>query len=63
MDKAKTTKGKNPSHQLIFCIFTLIILLIESILIIASGLKKGILKKEVLSSKSNIGFDVKIVMK
>ena len=63
MEKSKKAEGKNPAHQLIFFAFGLIILLVESVLIIASGLKKGIFKKEVLSTKSNLGFDFKIKMK
>ena len=63
MGKEKKTKGENPAHQLILYSFTLIILLIESIMIIFSGTKKGIFKKETLSNKSNLGFDFKIFMK
>ena len=37
---------------------TIIILFIESIFIILAGIKNGVFKKEVLTKKSNLGFDL-----
>ena len=47
----------------IILIFSIISLFIESIIIIISLFKKGILKKEVLSKKTNLGFDLIIKRK
>ena len=60
--KKETTK-KSLSYQFIFFGFILMILLFESIKILISGIKKGIFKKEILSKKSNVGFDFKIIIK
>ena len=47
----------------IYTTITVIIIFIEAIIILVNGLKKGIFKKEVLSNKSNLGFDIDIIMK
>ncbi len=36
----------------------IIVLFIESIIVILRGFNKGIFKKEVLTNKSNLGFDL-----
>ena len=47
----------------IFTILAVVIIFIESIIILINGLRKGLLKKEVLSTQSNLGFDIDIIMK
>ncbi len=51
-------KKKNIVYHFIITILALIILLLESLYILLSAFKKGFLKKEVLTTKSNIGFDI-----
>jgi hypothetical protein len=63
MATEKEASQKSLTHHTIFFVFTLLILLYDSILILFSGFKKGILKKEVLSKKSKVGFDFKIIVK
>ncbi len=38
-------------------------LFLESILTLVAGLNKGIFKKEILSEKTNLGFDFEIIIK
>ena len=56
---------KNPSitNNFIILIFSVISLFVESIIIIISFFKKGILKKEILSKKTDLGFDLIIKRK
>ena len=67
--KKQEKKILNPNHNIsitnnfIILIFSIISLFIESIIIIISLFKKGILKKEVLSKKTNLGFDLIIKRK
>jgi len=63
MATEKEAPQKNLTHHTIFFVFTLLILLYDSILILFSSFKKGIFKKEVLSKKSKVGFDFKIIVK
>ena len=56
-------KENKPGYSLIIFMITILFLLFESILTLLKISKKGILKNEILSKKSNIGFDVKIIMK
>ncbi len=64
-DSQKTSKDKSNSitNTFIILIFSILSLLFESIIIIISVFKKGILKKEVLSQKTNLGFDLIIKRK
>jgi len=59
------SKGIDDSivNNFIIIIFSVLSLFIESIIIITSFFKKGILKKEVLSKKTNLGFDLIIKRK
>ena len=61
----KPSKGKNNSitNNFIILIFSIFSLFFESITIIFSLFRKGILKKEVLSKKTNLGFDLIIKRK
>ena len=64
-DTQKLSIKKNNSiiNNLIISIFSILSLFLESIIIIISLFKKGILKKEVLSEKTNLGFDLIIKRK
>ena len=62
----KKTKPKNDNsitNNFIIIIISVISLFVESIIIIISLFKKGILKKEVLSKKTDLGFDLIIKRK
>ena len=69
--KMKKQENKNPkpsnknsiTNNFIILIFSIISLFFESIIIIISSFKKGILRKEVLSKKTNLGFDLIIKRK
>ena len=67
----KMQENKNPkpnernsiTNNFIILIFSIISLFFESIIIIISLFKKGIVKKEVLSRKTDLGFDLIIKRK
>ena len=67
----KKQENKNPkpnnknsiTNNFIILIFSIITLFVESIIIIISLFKKGIVKKEVLSKKTDLGFDLIIKRK
>ena len=69
--KMKIKKSQEPSieknnsitNNFIILIFSIFSLFIESIIIIISLFRKGILKKEVLSKQTNLGFDLIIKRK
>ena len=68
MNKQKnknSTKKINPSitNNFIILIFSIISLFIESIIIIFGLFKKGIFKREILSKKTDLGFDLIIKRK
>ena len=51
------------TNNFIILIFSIISIFFESIIIIISLFKKGIVKKEVLSKKTDLGFDLIIKRK
>ena len=51
------------TNHFIILMFSIISLFIDSIIIIMSFFKKGIFKKEILSRKTNLGFDLIIKRK
>ena len=51
------------TNNFIIILFSIFSLFLESILIIISLFKKGILKKEILSKETNLGFDLIIKRK
>ena len=60
----KTSKGKESiSFRAVFVLIAAIILFTESIYTLLVSFRKGFLKKQVLSSKTSLGFDFDIVMK
>ena len=67
----KKQEHKNPklndkysiTNNFIILIFSIISLFFESIIIIISLFKKGIVKKEILSKKTDLGFDLIIKRK
>ncbi len=56
-------KGNSITNNFIVLIFSILSLFFESLIIIISLFKKGILKKEVLSQNTNLGFDLIIKRK
>ncbi len=61
--KSSIEKNNSITNEFIIILFSILSLFFESILIIISLFKKGILKKEVLSEKTNLGFDLIIKRK
>ena len=61
--KTSTAKSNSITNNFIILIFSIISLFFESIKIIFSFFKKGIFKKEILSRKTNLGFDLIIKIK
>ena len=62
----KNTRTKNnnsTTNNFIILIFSVISLFLESIIIIISLFKKGIFKREILSKKTDLGFDLIIKRK
>jgi hypothetical protein len=64
-ENKNSTANKNSSitNNFIILIFSIISLFIESIVIIISLFKKGFFKKEILSEKTGLGFDLIIKKK
>tara|TARA_Y100001968_G_scaffold109317_1_gene98873 strand:- start:1113 stop:1322 length:210 start_codon:yes stop_codon:yes gene_type:complete len=58
--KRSSSKRNNIVYNFIVTILAATILLIESIYILLSAFKTGFLKKEVLTNRSNVGFDIVI---
>ncbi len=60
LENKNSTAKKNNSlaSDFIIILFSVVFLFIESIVIILSLLKKGIFKREILSKKTNLGFDL-----
>ena len=58
-----TKKNNSITNNFIILIFSIILLFVESIVIIISLFKKGFLKKEILSKKTDLGFDLIIKRK
>jgi hypothetical protein len=56
-------KDHSIANNSIILFFSILSLFLESIVIIMSLLKKGIFKKEILSEKTNLGFDLVIKRK
>ena len=63
IQKPSTEKDNSITNNFIILIFSIFSLFIESIIIIISLFRKGILKKEVLSKQTNLGFDLIIKRK
>ena len=61
--KSSIEKNNSITNDFIIILFSILSLFFESILIIMSIFKKGILKKEVLSKRTNLGFDLIIKRK
>tara|TARA_Y100001968_G_C19382181_1_gene730903 strand:- start:591 stop:785 length:195 start_codon:yes stop_codon:yes gene_type:complete len=57
------TKNKNYIFEAVFLLLIIIILFVDSLITLFSGLTKGIFKKEIITSKNNLGFDFEIRMK
>ena len=67
MKKEKTNNQKQNSNSIansfIIIIFSIISLFLESLIVIVSLFKKGIFKREILSKKTDLGFDLIIKRK
>ena len=61
--KSSIEKNNSITYNFIILVFSVLSLFFESIITIISLFKKGILKKEVLSKKTNLGFDLIIKRK
>ena len=59
----KTKDSNSITNNFIILIFSIISIFVESIIIIISLFKKGIIKKEILSQKTDLGFDLIIKKK
>ncbi len=59
----KQTENNSITNNFIILIFSIISLFIQSIVIIISAFKKGIFRKEILSRKTDLGFDLIIKRK
>ena len=60
---SKKNNNNSITYNFIILIFSIISLFIESTITIISFFKKGILKKEILSNKTDLGFDLIIKRK
>jgi len=60
---SKKNNDNSITYNFIILIFSIISLFIESIITIISLFKKGIFKKEILSKKTDLGFDLIIKRK
>ena len=63
IQKPSIERANSITNNFIILIFSILSLFFESIIIIISLFKKGIFKKEVLSKKTNLGFDLIIKRK
>ena len=54
----KEDKNNSIVNNFIILILSIISLFVESIIIIIGSFKKGILKREILSKKTDLGFDL-----
>ena len=61
--KPPMERSNSITNNFIILILSILSLFFESIIIIISLFKKGIFKKEVLSKKTNLGFDLIIKRK
>ena len=60
---SKKNKNNSITYNFIILIISTISLFVESIITIISLFKKGIFKKEILSKKTDLGFDLIIKRK
>ena len=60
---SKKNNNNSITYNFIILIISTISLFVESIITIISLFKKGILKKEILSNKTDLGFDLIIKQK
>ena len=62
-EDSKKNTDNSITYNFIILIISIISLFVESIITIISSFKKGILKKEILSKKTDLGFDLIIKRK
>ena len=63
IQKPAIKKNNSITNNFIILIFSILSLFFESIIILFSLFKNGIFKKEILSKKTNLGFDLIIKRK
>ena len=63
IQKPSTEKNNSITNNFIILMFSIFTLFFESLIIIISLFRKGILKKEVLSKETKLGFDLIIKRK
>ena len=54
----KQNSNNSITYHFIILIFSIVFLFVESIVIMMSLFKRGIFKKEILSRKTDLGFDL-----
>ena len=63
INKSSIETNNSVIDNFIIVLFSIITLFLESVMIIVSFFKKGIFKKEILSKKTDLGFDLIIKRK
>ncbi|WP_269622741.1 hypothetical protein [Prochlorococcus marinus] len=61
--KTQIKTSKSLTSKVLIALLTITILFIESIFVLLKGFRRGIFKKQVLSNRSNLGFDIDIIIK
>ncbi len=61
--RSSIEKNNSITYNFIIFMFSVLSIFFESLVILISAFNKGILKKEVLSKKTNLGFDLIIKRK
>ena len=62
-DDSNTKNNNSITNDFIILIFSVIYIFVESVIIVISLFKKGIFKREILSKKTDLGFDLIIKRK
>ncbi len=63
MNKLTSKNKRNVSYNMIIMIIVLTVLFIESVFTLLLGFKRGIRRREILTYKNDIGFDIDIIMR
>ncbi len=63
MGKTQSKKKINITQNFIIVLITIFLVFIEALMTIISSIQKGIFKKEILTKKSDLGFDISISIK
>ena len=63
MEENKKAAVFEKKTSIIVYLITVLILFVESLLILVNIFRRGLYRKQILSKKSTIGYDIKIYMK